>query len=118
MLFDDLGQVGRYSARSGQKLVRIAADDLGDFSHLVLGRRRELVPLYLRQIGRTHPNHLSHFAQADLLLPTFPAHELTELLTPAGHHSPPFSVNYTGSNVGCQPLVCNPRKRPYLVKVM
>jgi hypothetical protein len=45
-LADDVGQVGRNPACQRQQLVSITADDLGNLSYLVFGRRRELVPLY------------------------------------------------------------------------
>src|SRR5262249_14913751 len=62
---DDLGQVGRYTPRQGKQLIGILPNDLGNLSDLVLGRRFELAPLDLGEIGWTHPNLLRHLAQPD-----------------------------------------------------
>ena len=53
--------------------------------HPVLGRRRELVPLDLRQVGRADSDHLRHFTQPDLLAFPLAADERPEPLPRSRH---------------------------------
>src|SRR3984893_7704521 len=48
---DDVGEVRRHPARSGQQFVGVAMDNLVDRPYVSLDRRRELAPLDLRQVG-------------------------------------------------------------------
>ena len=99
-------QIGVIPAQR-QQLVGIPADNIGDGPHFIFGRRLELVALDFRQVGRAHPDHLGHLAQANFLRLSFPTHKgapKLSFLTSIPLLLLPLSVNLTLRKVNVNSL--------------